>query len=94
MYLSLNISFPYKIQKQQVDYIEKTYNITKNKSLEIQLSKWGHSYTLIGLSIRPSWYQCHAGLMMEFELFNHSLIINFLDNRHWDYEKGCWEKYE
>jgi hypothetical protein len=60
MYLSFNITFPYKKQKGQKDYIEKTYFITKNKSLEIQLSKWGDGYTLFGLIINPSWYQDHS----------------------------------
>lgn len=90
MYFSFIISFPYKKQKEQVDYIEETYNITKNKSLEIQLSKWGNGYTLLGLSIKPSWYRDHSGLMIELELFNYSLILNFCDNRHWDDEKGTW----
>lgn len=94
MYLSFNISFPYKKQKSQKDYVEKTYAITKNKSLEIQVSKWGHSYTLVGLMIRPSWYSSHSGLMIELEMFNYALIVNFCDNRHWDYEEGCWEKYD
>ena len=90
MYFSFSISFPYKIQKDQIDYIEKTYVITKNKSLEIQLSKWGTGYTLFGISINPSWYRSHSGLKIELELFNYSLIINFCDNRHWDYQKGTW----
>jgi hypothetical protein len=90
MYFSFSISFPYKIQKDQIDYIEKTYVITKNKSLEIQLSKWGNGYTLFGIRIIPSWYRSHSGLEIELELFNYSLIINFCDNRHWDYQKGTW----
>lgn len=32
--------------------------------------------------------------MIELEMFNYALIVNFFDNRHWDYEEGCWEKYD
>jgi len=39
MYLSFSISFPYKKRKEQVDYLEKTWSISKNKSLELQISK-------------------------------------------------------
>lgn len=92
MYFNFSISFPYRRQKEQVDYFEKTYSISKNKSLEIQISKWGHSFTLLGLEVRPSWYQSHSGLMIEFELFNYSLIINLCDNRHWNYQEGRWYK--
>lgn len=91
---SFNLSWPYKVQRQQIDYVEKTWLITKNKSLELQISKWGHSWTLIGLTVRYTMRQSHAGLMLEFELFNYSLIINLCDNRHWDWQKGEWEKYD
>jgi hypothetical protein len=90
MYLSFNISFPYKKQKKQIDYVEKTWSISKNKSLELQISKWGHSWTLFGIIINPSWYRSHSGFMIELEVFNYAMIVNFYDNRHWNYEEGRW----
>lgn len=93
IYLRFSLSWPYKKQKSQIDYVEKTWTITKNKSLELQISKWGHSWTLIGIEFRPSMYQSHSGLFLELELFNYSIILNFCDNRHWDYKEGKWEEY-
>ena len=92
MYLSFSISFPYKKQRKQIDYVEKTWRLFENKSLELQISSWATSWTLIGLSVNPSWYRSHSGLMLELELFNYSMIINFLDNRHWNYQEGRWCK--
>jgi hypothetical protein len=91
MYLSLQFSFPYKKHISVKDYFFKEYSISKNKSLEIQISKWGHSYTLFGITIRPSWYQDHSGFMVDVTLFNISFIANLYDHRHWDYEKGKWD---
>lgn len=90
MYLSFNISFPYKKHKKHIDYVVKTWSISKNKSLELQISKWGHSWTLFGIRISPSWYRSHSGFEVELELFNYAMIVNFYDNRHWNYEEGRW----
>ena len=68
MYLSLNISFPYKKLKKQIDYVVKTWSLSKNKSLELQISKWGNSWTLFGISISPSWYRSHSGFEVELEI--------------------------
>lgn len=90
-YFNCSIAFPYKNGgKKQIDYVEKDWKLSKNKFIELQISKWGHSWTLIGLTINPSWYRDHAGLFLEFELFNYALIINFYDHRHWYREKGRW----
>lgn len=94
MYLSFSISFPYRKEQKQVDYFEKTYAISKNKSLEIQVSRWGNGYTLFGLIVSPSWFRSHSGLMIELELLNRAIIINFCDNRHWNYQEGRWAKPE
>ena len=90
MYLSFSFSFPYRKSKDQVDYFERTYKITENKSLEIQVSKWGYGYTLFGLTINPSWFRSHSGLEIGIDLFNWSLIVNLCDNRHWNFKEGRW----
>jgi hypothetical protein len=92
MYFSFNISFPYKKHNKQTDYVVKAWSISKNKSLELQISKWGHSWTLLGITITPSWYRSHSGVEIELELFNRAMIINFCDNRHWNYKEGRWCK--
>jgi hypothetical protein len=91
MYLSFNISFPYKIRKpKNITYFDKEYSITKNKTLEVQVIKFAHSYTLFCLILNPSWYQSHSGFFFEFTLFNYSISIDFHDNRHWNYDEGRW----
>lgn len=90
MWIGFKIRFPYKKQINQSTYICKDFSLTKNKSLEIQVSTWGNAYTLIGFDFCITRYQSHAGISLELELLNKSLIINFYDNRHWDYDKGEW----
>lgn len=90
---SFNISWPwFKSSDRQVDYIEKTWKLSKHKSLEIQFSKAGNS--LIGAILDWSMRCDHAGLMVEFSLFRHFFIINFYDNRHWNYEKDRYVNYD
>jgi hypothetical protein len=92
IYFGFSLSWPLKEIKQK-DYIEKTWKITKNKSLEVQLSRGGAA--LLGASIHFVPYgRDHAGLMFEIEFLRHFFIINLYDNRHWDHENHCWEEYE
>lgn len=88
----LNISFTYKKQKEAKDYVEKTWKVSTNKSLGLQITKWGSSWTLFCVDIIPSWYRSHSGLLIELGLFGYSLIIDFHDNRHWNYYEGRWCK--
>lgn len=90
--LNFTINWPFKsiIQK---DYIEKVWALSKNKNLEVQLSRGGNS--LLGVSIKFDICGIdHAGLMFELEFLRHFFIIHFYDNRHWNYENRCWEKSE
>jgi hypothetical protein len=91
---SFNISWPWfkHMDPWQVDYIEKTWKISKHKSLEIQLSKAGN--TLIGGSFDWHTRRDHAGVMLELNLLRHFFIINFYDNRHWNDEKGRYVNYD
>jgi hypothetical protein len=92
IYFGFSISWPLK-QIEQKDYIEKTWKLSKNKSLEVQLSRAGN--TLLGASVDFSPYGCdHAGLRIVLDFMRYFLVINLYDNRHWDYENNCWEKYE
>lgn len=91
---SFNISWPWFKPggRRQTDYIEKTWKISKHKSLEVQLSKAGNS--IIGASF--SWdMKCdHAGVMLDLSLFRHFFIINFYDNRHWNYDENRYVNYD
>jgi len=91
IYLGFTLSWPFKDIKQ-IDYFGETWGLTKNKSLEVQLSRGGNS--LLGASLTFATHgRDHAGLMIELEFLRHFFIINLYDNRHWDYENNCWEKY-
>ena len=88
--LNFNISWPFK-EISRRDYIEKSWKLSKNKSVEVQLSRGGNS--LLGINIRLDIYGAdHAGLKFELEFMRHFLIVDLYDNRHWDYENHCWEK--
>jgi len=90
MRAALAIHFPYKKQIDQKDYFEKEWSLSKNKALSIQVSRWGHGYTLFGIDIQLRRYTSHAGLFIELELLNRAIIIEFSDKRHWHYTKGRW----
>lgn len=87
-----DLTIPYRKRFPQKDYVEKTWVLSKNKSLEVQISKWGMGYTLIGLDFHIRPFQSHSGVFAEIQLLNMSLIINFFDNRHWNYSEGRWCK--
>ena len=91
---SFNISWPWfkPMEPWQVDYIEKTWKLSKHKSLEIQLSKAGNS--LIGGSFRWDAKCDHAGVMLDINLFRHFFVINFYDNRHWNYDENRYVNYD
>jgi len=74
------------------DYFYKYWSVTKYKTLEIQVSRGGS--TIVGGSFRWDMNCDHAGIMVDINLFRRFLHISFCDNRHWDYENNCWEKYE
>lgn len=90
---SFNINWPWvKSSGSQVDYIEKTWKLSKHKLLEVQLSKAGNS--LIGIGFNWTMRCDHAGLMVDINLFRHFFVINFYDNRHWNYEKNRYVNYD
>lgn len=90
---SFDLKWPwFKASERQVDYIEKTWSLTKHKSLEVQLSKAGKS--LIGGIFRWDTHCDHAGVMLELSLFRHFFIINFYDTRHWNYDENRYVNYD
>lgn len=90
---SFNIDWPwFKSMDRQIDYIEKSWKLSKNKSLEVQLSKAGKS--LIGASFRWDVKTDHAGVMFDFNLFRYFFVINFYDNRHWNYDENRYVNYD
>jgi hypothetical protein len=93
IYLSAALTWPVKHDpKFYENYFWKTWKLTKNKSLEIQVDKGSNE--LIGFMFRLSFKQDHAGLMIDLSLFYRTIYFQIYDNRHWDHDKGCYETYE
>ena len=74
------------------DQFFKCWSLSKNKSLEVQLSKAGKS--LIGFSFRWDSHCDHAGVMLELNIFRHFFIINLYDNRHWNHDENRYVNYD
>lgn len=92
--LSFNISWPWFKEYDQLhkDYFYKGWKVTKNKTLELQISRGGN--TLIGGSFY--WHlRCdHAGVMFDFSLFRRFVHVSFCDNRHWNDEEDRYVNYD
>ena len=85
------------------------YNITKaenaftlficlstNKSLEfrIYLGKLCDYWKLFKFNVELTSKTDHAGFRFNFQLSSlFKLNFSIFDNRYWDYNNNCWEKY-
>ena len=92
IYVEARLSWPWFKDIEQTDYIEKTWKVSKNKSLEVQLSRGGKD--LIGFDIRFTMRQDHAGLMLNLDFLRYFFVVNFYDGRHWNYEKNRYVNYD
>lgn len=61
----------------------------KNKYWEVQLDK---TADIIGLELRLTSRQDHAGLFLCLAFLGYELIFNFYDSRHWDHDANDWVK--
>lgn len=93
IYLSAYINWPFKFDpKYSKDYFYKSWRVTKNKTLEIQISRMGNS--LIGGSLRYSIRESHAGLVFDIGLLRRFISVSFVDNRHWNDEADRYVNYD
>jgi hypothetical protein len=72
------------------DIISKSFSVTKNKSLEIQLSKFSNIFQL-GLNLDWRRKCDHAGIYFDIQILPFFFAISLSDDRHWDYETNTWE---
>jgi hypothetical protein len=63
----------------------------KNKYWEIQIIK---NDNLLRVEFEYSIQQDHAGVNLELGLVGYEIHFTVYDNRHWNYEKNCWENYD
>lgn len=91
---SFNLNWPWFKYKDELstDYFYKHWRVTKNKTLEIQLSRGGD--TIVGCDFRWDTRCDHAGVMLTIDLFRRFLHISLHDNRHWFYEKNRYVNYD
>ena len=75
------------------NYYNKVWRITKNKSIEIQISRWNNLTNLIDIqfNIEPSGHD-HAGADFNVTLLHFYAMIHLYDRRHWDYDNNCWRE--
>ena len=75
------------------NYIVKNWRITKNKNFEFQLCKAGSVYNLFGIELDTRFKRRHhAGFNFDLDLCGYVLILNLIDNRHWDFEHDTWDE--
>jgi len=85
--LSLSLSNPFSNRYSVVyDKTGKTWN--PHKFWDLSICKRS---SIIGFTFDFTMRQDHAGFSLEIELFGWSIEYRVYDNRHWDYENGCWE---
>lgn len=62
-----------------------------NKYWEVQIL---HNDNWLRFEFEFTIRQDHSGANLELGLFGYEIHFTIYDNRHWDYENNCWEKYE
>lgn len=91
IYFKFDLSNPWwrgKNDKPQVDYIEFEKKITKNKFVEMQISKM-NPHELISLVADTCWFgQDHAGFEFTIEVYGFYFSVMLRDCRHWNYAEG------
>lgn len=92
IHFSIKNYFKSKYTKQ-TDYVCIERHLFGHKHLEIQLSHWGQISDIFSITLNTEITGGdHAGIRFHLDLLGYGFIINFYDNRHWDYENHTWEK--
>lgn len=67
--------------------------ITENKKFSIQLSyfKW---WNFFSVQFMCPIKQSHAGPYFDLTILGLTLIVNYYDRRHWDYDLNRWEVFD
>lgn len=95
IHFSFNINNPFHTLSNTnvTNYIVKNWRLSKNKSFEFQLCRAGSIYNLFGIELDTRIKgRHHAGINFDLDLCGYVLILNLIDNRHWDFEHGTWDE--
>lgn len=67
-------------------------SITKNKTFHLEILR--HAFYIFSFSLDLTLTgEDHAGPSIELNLFGYEIQVGVRDNRHWNYDKDCWEVY-
>jgi hypothetical protein len=89
IYFNINIRNPLWPERFQNIWNTAGSTPIKNKYWEVQVIKNDNLFRIeFGWTIQ----QDHAGVNLELGLLGYEIHFTLYDNRHWNYEKGQWEK--
>ena len=89
IYFNINLRNPWS---HEFDNLwSRTWHIIKHKYLELEFYK---DSSLLSVSFYWTIRQSHAGLDIELGLLGYCVHSMIYDNRHWDYDNNCWQKYD
>lgn len=91
IWFRFNIRNPWHRSKDalQKDYVCKEWVVAKNKSIEIQATRWGSTDNLFEIEIDTCWFgEDHAGPEFSIQLGPYWFHIKLYDHRHWNHNEG------
>lgn len=62
--------------------------LSKNKSFEFEIIKQTDDW--LNFSVTVNRVGDHAGVLLQLGIIGGLLLINFYDNRHWNYDANRW----
>ena len=89
---SCSIQNPFRYHEWK-DISQRTYKVTKNKSLDMGFFIHGNCLIEVAFDLRWRGHD-HAGPRLNLGVLGYNLDIALCDNRHWDYTNNRWEKHE
>ena len=91
IYLNLNLRLPSWWERYKSIKSWHWETPFKHKHIELQVIE---NCNLLRLEFEFTVKQDHAGVNLELGLFGYEVHFTFYDERHWNHEKNCWEKYD
>lgn len=75
--------------------MDKTIHLWGHKYFEILAYHVKHEdgWLDVEFKLDPLGGRDHAGMRFYVCLGRFQFGVSFYDNRHWDYDNDCWEKY-
>lgn len=92
IYFRFEIAWPWiKESGENKTYFSTYKQLSKNKSLETQFSRWANSFVLLDFNLDTRWAgRDHAGFEFSIQVGRYNYIFNLYDHRHWNYDEGRW----